>query len=780
MDIVTSVTTSKNIQYEIGDKKAREEKLNISDLPSKLSYFENDIGVIDSTVSDLVNYYRKSETYTKEEIDAKLATRWTSKFVDELPTQDISTTTIYFVLRPSTEQESQDVYNEYIYTGQWELIGNTYVDLSDYYTKSETDNEIDSKVLVETQNRTLADITLQNNIDAVQLNLEANLNDTNSALNAETLAREQNNIRHDNSIATLTSDLSSETSRATNAESALSDRVDVAESHIADTSNPHNVTAEQVGLGNVTNVSTTGTITPNSENNITSGAVYTALDKKVDKVTGKGLSDENYTYAEKVKLSGLSNYDDTEIDSRITANENAITTLNGDSTVEGSVDKKIADALAEVTQIDFTIVSSLPETGVKGVIYFVRGTGTETEQQYDEYVWLGSSYEKLGKSTVEIDLSDVYSKAEVNALVSVKQDKITVEDDTSALTDSDSFDETSAGTNPTTTKRRLLSSLWAYIKGKISAVLGLTETTLATLNEKDNGLQSQIDGAISDISDKQNKTLDTALAIGGASRTTVETALGALNGVVPSTASASNQLVTESEADLLTIPISKFQIKSGDAVGYADLGATNATISSQSFSWLEVEYGRVDGFIDKYFISVAGGSSNPNYIRVVRLTNYGQTPTITLDTNKHIWMSMDTYVDIRVKAYGNFSISGASTRTAPTGTTIPINRIVTESDLAAMTGTAATTNTNTFTFDLPTLASGEAWEITVSAQTWDSSLGFVTKYVASRSDSNYIILNCGGTTTGFTASISSNTVTFVYNNTDDTIAYWRARYVKLG
>ena len=96
---------------------------------------------------------------------------------------------------------------------------------------------------------------------------------------------------------------------------------------------------------------------------------------------------------------------------------------------------------------------------------------------------------------------------------------------------------------------------------------------------------------------------------------------------------------------------------------------------------MEVEYGRVDGFIDKYFISVAGTSSNLNYIRVVRLTNYGQTPTITLDTNKHIWMSMDTYVYIRVKAYGNFSISGTLSRTAPTGTTIPINRLVTESDL---------------------------------------------------------------------------------------------------
>ena len=194
-----------------------------------------------------------------------------------------------------------------------------------------------------------------------------------------------------------------------------------------------------------------------------------------------------------------------------------------------------------------------------------------------------------------------------------------------------------------------------------------------------------VNAARQEAEQKQDETLETPLTIGGTSQTTVEGALGGLSGLIPSGASASNKLVTESESDLLTIPISKFQIGSGGAVGYADLGATTTT-TSQAFSWLEVEYGRVDGFIDKYFITVAGSSSDLNYIKVVRLTNYGQTPTITLDANKHIWMSMDTYVYIRVKAYGNFSISGTLSRTAPTGTTVPINRLVTESDISEVAG----------------------------------------------------------------------------------------------
>ena len=44
-------------------------------------------------------------------------------------------------------------------------------------------------------------------------------------------------------------------------------------------------------------------------------ATETALLGKVDKETGKGLSTNDYTTAEKNKLAGLSNYDDTAVNS---------------------------------------------------------------------------------------------------------------------------------------------------------------------------------------------------------------------------------------------------------------------------------------------------------------------------------------------------------------------------------------------------------------------------------------------------------------------------------
>lgn len=68
-------------------------------------------------------------------------------------------------------------------------------------------------------------------------------------------------------------------------------------SHISDTSNPHQVTKEQVGLGNVDNTS--------DLNKPISTAVQSALNGKVDKVTGKSLvSDSQIT-----KLEGLDDQD---------------------------------------------------------------------------------------------------------------------------------------------------------------------------------------------------------------------------------------------------------------------------------------------------------------------------------------------------------------------------------------------------------------------------------------------------------------------------------------
>lgn len=116
-------------------------------VPTATSDLNNDSGFITNTVNNLVNYYLKSETYTQEEVNSLIGAISTIdiRVVEELPTTDISTTTIYLV--PIETSEENNVYEEYIYVNNsWELIGTTQVDLSDYYTKTQVDGLLDDKV----------------------------------------------------------------------------------------------------------------------------------------------------------------------------------------------------------------------------------------------------------------------------------------------------------------------------------------------------------------------------------------------------------------------------------------------------------------------------------------------------------------------------------------------------------------------------------------------------------------------------------------------------------
>lgn len=78
-----------------------------------------------------------------------------------------------------------------------------------------------------------------------------------------------------------------------------------ASAHYSNTSNPHGVTKSQVGLGSVVNTGDSATPVSGGTTKFTTGGAYTELAKKVDKVSGKGLSTNDYTTDEKNKLAGI-------------------------------------------------------------------------------------------------------------------------------------------------------------------------------------------------------------------------------------------------------------------------------------------------------------------------------------------------------------------------------------------------------------------------------------------------------------------------------------------
>ncbi len=109
--------------------------------------------VADDSHSHDTQYYGKSEAALLHEKNLQDSKKYTDlklsehkaentvqkQIVASLPTSGINTNTIYLV--PKTDASTHDHYNEYINltgdTNGWEFLGNTYIDLTDYYNKSE-------------------------------------------------------------------------------------------------------------------------------------------------------------------------------------------------------------------------------------------------------------------------------------------------------------------------------------------------------------------------------------------------------------------------------------------------------------------------------------------------------------------------------------------------------------------------------------------------------------------------------------------------------------------
>lgn len=175
--------------------------------------------------------------------------------------------------------------------------------------------------------------------------------------------------------------------------------------------------------------------------------IKSALGGKVDVVSGKGLSTNDYTSAEKQKLSGIASdaqanviesvkVNGTKVEpssksvdisvptkvSQLTNDSEFQTSTQVNSIVTGKgyqtqsqVQSLINSAVGNITSIRYEKVTSLPATGSNGVIYLVAHSHG-TQDIYDEYIWLSETktYEKIGNT--DIDLSAYVKKSELTAI----------------------------------------------------------------------------------------------------------------------------------------------------------------------------------------------------------------------------------------------------------------------------------------------------------------------------------------------------------------------------
>lgn len=116
----------------------------IPTVPVNVSELNNDENYINNTVDNLVNYYVKSDIYTKSEVDDLISNiqKLTSQIVDQLPTENIDPSVIYLIKAGDTSAYIQHMY----INDAWVELGSTQVDLSDYYKKTEIDMKLADKV----------------------------------------------------------------------------------------------------------------------------------------------------------------------------------------------------------------------------------------------------------------------------------------------------------------------------------------------------------------------------------------------------------------------------------------------------------------------------------------------------------------------------------------------------------------------------------------------------------------------------------------------------------
>lgn len=88
-----------------------------------------------------------TKEYVNKTISESADMGFTPIIVESLPTENIQTNTIYMIL--GEDGEGENIYEEWMYINSaWEQVGSTKIDLSNYYTKTEVDNAINSAIIV--------------------------------------------------------------------------------------------------------------------------------------------------------------------------------------------------------------------------------------------------------------------------------------------------------------------------------------------------------------------------------------------------------------------------------------------------------------------------------------------------------------------------------------------------------------------------------------------------------------------------------------------------------
>ena len=165
--------------------------------------------------------------------------------------------------------------------------------------------------------------------------------------------------------------------------------------------------------------------TSGSANPVTSNGIYEALADKVDVVSGKGLSTNDYTTTEKNKLEGIATGAQVNVIETIKVNGTAQTPTSKAVNIDLSNYATKSDVSA-IPKFAVTVVTELPTSGISTSTIYLKPNNGSGNNAYDEYIRVNDAWEKIG--TTATDLSDYVTTSALNNALAGKQDTITAGD----------------------------------------------------------------------------------------------------------------------------------------------------------------------------------------------------------------------------------------------------------------------------------------------------------------------------------------------------------------
>ena len=492
---------------------------------------------ITNSVNNLLNYYLKSETYTKQEVNNLIGQIATLQFqvVSTLPQIGDSK---YIYLVPSSNPKTQNVKDEYIWVNNsWEQIGSTQIDLTGYATENWVNTQI-SEFLTQTQIQALI----------------------NTALSDYAL---------ESDIPTKTSELTNDsgfiTGYAETDPTVPSHVKNITQTNITNWNNKSDFSGNYNDLTNKPTIPTVPTKVSAFTNDVGYLTEHQDISGKVDKETGKGLSTNDFTttyknnvdsnttarhtHSNKSVLDGISSTDITNWDNKaeisdipdvsnfITKNVNDLTYYYTKTEVDGKV--------SAVYKYKGTVAtySDLPSTGlIIGDVYNVETDGSN-------YAWTGTIWDKLGG---DIDLSGYQTKIDSSHKLSADL----ISDGTTNKT------VTNTEKNTWNNKQNSISDLSTIRSGASAGATAVQPSELATVATS---------GSYNDLSNKPSEVTESTVSGWGFTKNTGT--YSKPSGGIPKTDLASTVQASLSKADTALQSISSSDVTS--ALGYTPYNSTN-------------------------------------------------------------------------------------------------------------------------------------------------------------------------------------------------------------